>query len=460
MDQALLSNYKRDAWKKQIIKYGQITMLITFSILALYAIKTNLDIFDRSSWNVEENMGESSVGQSKEFFERTKPHVNIGTIGHVGHGKTTLTAAISKVTANEYGGQAIDIWSLDNEVDEQERSLTISPSYIDYETSIRHYAHIDVPGHVDFVGNAIRGMSQMDAAILVVAANEGIMPQTKEHVLAARQMGVSHIVVFINKVDMVGDWGELEDLEMEVRDMLSTYDYAGDDCPVIFGSALGALNEESEAVEMIMSLIDSFDSYIPEAERAIDEDFLMPIAEKFSIPGKGTVVMGRIETGRVHTGDEVDLIGLSDGKTSKSLACNGLEIFHKLIEEGRAGELVSVLLRDTNIDDVKRGMVLSQPWSSFEQHTVFEAEIYVLSKDEGGRHTPFSTGFSPVFYIRGAQITGTIEVLNGDEIANPGDNVSIKVLLGKSAVLHQGLRFLIRDGTTIGSGAIIYSYFY
>lgn len=455
MDQALLSNYKRDAWKKQIIKYGQITMLITFSILALYAIKTNLDIFDSSSWNVKQNIGESSVGQSKEVFERVFPHVNIGTIGHVGHGKTTLTAAISKVTANEYGGQAIDIWSLDNEVEEQERGLTISPSYIDYETSIRHYAHIDVPGHPDFVGNAIRGMSQMDAAILVVAANEGIMPQTKEHVLAARQMGVSHIVVFINRVDMFGDEGELEHLEMEVRDMLSAYDFAGDDCPVIFGSALGAFNGEHHWVKAIMSLIDSFDSYIPEPERAIDEDFLMPIAEKFSIPGQGTVVMGRIETGVVHTGDEVNIIGLSESQTS---VCTGLEIFHELIDEGRAGELVSVLLRDTNIDDVKRGMVLSQLWSSFEQHTTFEAEIYVLSKSEGGRHTPFFTGFSPVFYIRGAQITGTIELINGYEIANPGDNVSIKVVLEKSAVMRQGLRFLIRDGTTIGSGVIEKSY--
>jgi elongation factor Tu len=388
---------------------------------------------------------------AKEKFERTKPHVNVGTIGHVDHGKTTLTAAISAVLTKVHGGEVKDFAQIDNAPEERERGITINTSHIEYDTAARHYAHVDCPGHADYIKNMITGAAQMDGAILVVAATDGPMPQTREHILLSRQVGVPFIIVFMNKCDMVDDEELLELVEMEVRELLSEYDFPGDDLPVIQGSALGALNGEEQWEAKVIELADALDTYIPEPERAIDGAFIMPIEDVFSISGRGTVVTGRVERGIVKVGDEVEVVGIRD--TQKS-TCTGVEMFRKLLDEGRAGENCGVLLRGLKREDVERGQVLCQP-GSILPHTKFESEVYVLSKDEGGRHTPFFKGYRPQFYFRTTDITGAVELPEGVEMVMPGDNLKFVVELINPVAMDEGLRFAIREGgRTVGAGVV------
>ncbi|WP_289028123.1 elongation factor Tu [uncultured Paraglaciecola sp.] len=388
---------------------------------------------------------------AKEKFERTKPHVNVGTIGHVDHGKTTLTAAITTVLAKTYGGDASAFDQIDNAPEERERGITISTSHVEYDTPTRHYAHVDCPGHADYVKNMITGAAQMDGAILVVAATDGPMPQTREHILLGRQVGVPYMVVFMNKCDMVDDEELLELVEMEVRELLSEYEFPGDDLPVIQGSALKALEGEAEWEAKIVELAEALDSYIPEPERDVDKPFLLPIEDVFSISGRGTVVTGRVERGILRTGDEVEIVGIKD--TTKS-TCTGVEMFRKLLDEGRAGENVGALLRGTKREDVERGQVLAKP-GSINPHTNFEAEVYVLSKDEGGRHTPFFKGYRPQFYFRTTDVTGAVELPEGVEMVMPGDNLKFKVELINPIAMDEGLRFAIREGgRTVGAGVV------
>jgi elongation factor Tu len=388
---------------------------------------------------------------AKEKFERSKPHVNVGTIGHVDHGKTTLTAAISAVLTKVHGGEVKDFAQIDNAPEERERGITINTSHIEYDTETRHYAHVDCPGHADYIKNMITGAAQMDGALLVVAATDGPMPQTREHILLSRQVGVPFIIVFMNKCDMVDDEELLELVEMEVRELLSEYEFPGDDLPVIQGSALGALNGEAQWEEKVVELADALDSYIPEPERAIDGAFIMPIEDVFSISGRGTVVTGRVERGIIKVGEEVEVVGIRD--TQKS-TCTGVEMFRKLLDEGRAGENCGVLLRGLKREDVERGQVLCQP-GSISPHTKFESEVYVLSKDEGGRHTPFFKGYRPQFYFRTTDITGAVELPEGVEMVMPGDNLKFVVELINPVAMDEGLRFAIREGgRTVGAGVV------
>jgi len=388
---------------------------------------------------------------SKEKFERTKPHVNVGTIGHVDHGKTTLTAAISTVLAKASGAEAKDFASIDNAPEERERGITISTSHVEYDTESRHYAHVDCPGHADYVKNMITGAAQMDGAILVVAATDGPMPQTREHILLSRQVGVPYIIVFMNKCDMVDDEELIELVEMEVRELLSEYDFPGDDLPLIQGSALKALEGEAEWEAKILELAEALDTYIPEPERDIDKPFLMPIEDVFSIAGRGTVVTGRVERGIVNIGNEVEIVGIKE--TTKT-TCTGVEMFRKLLDEGRAGENIGALLRGTKREDVERGQVLCAP-GSISPHTKFESEVYVLSKDEGGRHTPFFKGYRPQFYFRTTDITGAVELPAGVEMVMPGDNLKFVVELIAPVAMDEGLRFAIREGgRTVGAGVV------
>ena len=401
---------------------------------------------------------------AKEKFERNKPHVNVGTIGHVDHGKTTLTAALTRVCAEAFGGELKDFSQIDNAPEERERGITIATSHVEYDSEQRHYAHVDCPGHADYVKNMITGAAQMDGAILVCGATDGPMPQTREHILLSRQVGVPFIVVFLNKADLLAEdcggadseeYAEmLELVEMELRELLDEYEFPGDDTPIIPGSALMALNGE-DANEMgttaVRKLVDALDSYIPQPERAIDGNFLMPIEDVFSIQGRGTVVTGRIERGIVNVGDDVEMIGIKD--TTKS-TCTGVEMFRKLLDEGRAGENVGVLLRGTKREDVERGQVLAKP-GSITPHTKFEAEVYVLGKDEGGRHTPFFKGYRPQFYFRTTDITGACELPEGVEMVMPGDNVQMVVELINPIAMDEGLRFAIREGgRTVGAGVV------
>ena len=388
---------------------------------------------------------------SKEKFERNKPHVNVGTIGHVDHGKTTLTAALTKVMAAKMGGEVKAFDEIDNAPEEKARGITIATSHVEYESETRHYAHVDCPGHADYVKNMITGAAQMDGAILVVSAADGPMPQTREHILLSRQVGVPYIVVFMNKADMVDDEELLELVEMEIRELLDVYEFPGDDTPVITGSALKALEGEEKYVEKIVELVDALDSYIPEPERAVDGDYLMPVEDVFSISGRGTVVTGRIERGIVHVGDEIEIVGIKD--TVKT-TCTGVEMFRKLLDEGQAGDNVGVLLRGTKREDVERGQVLCAP-GSITPHTKFEAEVYVLSKDEGGRHTPFFDGYRPQFYFRTTDITGACDLPEGTEMVMPGDNVKMTVTLINPIAMEDGLRFAIREGgRTVGAGVV------
>ena len=388
---------------------------------------------------------------AKEKFERNKPHVNVGTIGHVDHGKTTLTAAISAVLTKVHGGEVKDFAQIDNAPEERERGITINTSHIEYDTETRHYAHVDCPGHADYIKNMITGAAQMDGAILVVAATDGPMPQTREHILLSRQVGVPFIIVFMNKCDMVDDEELLELVEMEVRELLSEYEFPGDDLPVIQGSALGALQGEEKWEAKVIELADALDTYIPEPERAIDGAFIMPIEDVFSISGRGTVVTGRVERGIIKVGEEVEVVGIRD--TQKS-TCTGVEMFRKLLDEGRAGENCGVLLRGLKREDVERGQVLCQP-GSISPHTKFESEVYVLSKDEGGRHTPFFKGYRPQFYFRTTDITGAVELPEGVEMVMPGDNLKFVVELINPVAMDEGLRFAIREGgRTVGAGVV------
>jgi len=388
---------------------------------------------------------------AKEKFERTKPHVNVGTIGHVDHGKTTLTAAISAVLTKVHGGEVKDFAQIDNAPEERERGITINTSHIEYDTAVRHYAHVDCPGHADYIKNMITGAAQMDGAILVVAATDGPMPQTREHILLSRQVGVPYIIVFMNKCDVVDDDELLELVEMEVRELLSEYDFPGDDLPVIQGSALGALQGDEKWEAKIIELADQLDTYIPEPERAIDGAFIMPIEDVFSISGRGTVVTGRVERGIIKVGEEVEVVGIRD--TQKS-TCTGVEMFRKLLDEGRAGENCGVLLRGLKREDVERGQVLCAP-GSILPHTKFESEVYVLSKDEGGRHTPFFKGYRPQFYFRTTDITGAVELPEGVEMVMPGDNLKFVVELINPVAMDEGLRFAIREGgRTVGAGVV------
>ncbi|WP_371187036.1 elongation factor Tu [Thalassotalea maritima] len=388
---------------------------------------------------------------AKEKFERSKPHVNVGTIGHVDHGKTTLTAAISAVLTKTHGGEVRDFAQIDNAPEERERGITINTSHIEYDTADRHYAHVDCPGHADYVKNMITGAAQMDGAILVVAATDGPMPQTREHILLSRQVGVPYIIVFMNKCDMVDDEELLELVEMEVRELLSEYDFPGDDLPVVQGSALGALNGEAQWEEKVLELANHLDTYIPEPERAIDGDFILPIEDVFSIQGRGTVVTGRVERGIIRVGDDVEIVGIKD---TTSTTCTGVEMFRKLLDEGRAGENCGVLLRGTKRDEVQRGQVLAKP-GSITPHTKFESEVYVLTKDEGGRHTPFFKGYRPQFYFRTTDITGAVELPEGVEMVMPGDNLKFVVELINPIAMDEGLRFAIREGgRTVGAGVV------
>jgi len=390
---------------------------------------------------------------SKEKFERTKPHVNVGTIGHVDHGKTTLTAALTKVAAELQGGEFKDYDQIDNAPEERERGITIATAHVEYETEGRHYAHVDCPGHADYVKNMITGAAQMDGAILVVSAADGPMPQTREHILLGRQVGVPYIVVYMNKCDQVDDDELLELVEMEIRELLSDYDFPGDDTPMVMGSALKALegDESDIGVPSVKKLLDVLDDYIPQPERDIDQAFLLPIEDVFSISGRGTVVTGRVERGIVKVGEELEIIGVRD--TQKTV-CTGVEMFRKLLDEGRAGENVGVLLRGTKRDDVERGQVLAHP-GSINPHTTFEAEVYILSKDEGGRHTPFFKGYRPQFYFRTTDITGACELPEGVEMVMPGDNVKMVVTLINPIAMEEGLRFAIREGgRTVGAGVV------
>ena len=390
---------------------------------------------------------------AKEKFERTKPHVNVGTIGHVDHGKTTLTAAITTILSKKFGGAAKKYDEIDNSPEEKARGITINTSHVEYETAKRHYAHVDCPGHADYVKNMITGAAQMDGAILVVSSADGPMPQTREHILLARQVGVPYIIVYMNKADMVDDAELLELVEMEIRELLSKYDFPGDDTPIIVGSALKALEgDQSDIGEpSIMKLAEALDSYIPEPERAIDKPFLMPVEDVFSISGRGTVVTGRVERGIIKVGEEIEIVGISP--TVKT-TCTGVEMFRKLLDQGQAGDNVGVLLRGTKREEVQRGQVLAKP-GSIKPHTKFSAEIYVLSKDEGGRHTPFFNGYRPQFYFRTTDVTGSIELPAGTEMVMPGDNVSIKVSLIQPIAMDEGLRFAIREGgRTVGAGVV------
>jgi elongation factor Tu len=390
---------------------------------------------------------------AKEKFERKKPHVNVGTIGHVDHGKTTLTAAITTIMAKKYGGTAKAYDQIDAAPEERERGITISTAHVEYESANRHYAHVDCPGHADYVKNMITGAAQMDGAILVVSAADGPMPQTREHILLSRQVGVPFIVVFLNKADMVDDAELLELVEMEVRDLLSSYEFPGDDIPIIVGSALKALEGDTSdiGVAAIEKLVETMDSYIPEPVRNIDKSFLLPIEDVFSISGRGTVVTGRVESGIVKVGEEVEIVGIRD--TVKT-TCTGVEMFRKLLDEGRAGDNVGVLLRGTKRDEVERGQVLAKP-GSIKPHTKFEAEVYVLSKDEGGRHTPFFNGYRPQFYFRTTDVTGTCDLPEGIEMVMPGDNVKMTVNLHSPIAMDEGLRFAIREGgRTVGAGVV------
>ena len=389
----------------------------------------------------------------KEKFERTKPHVNVGTIGHVDHGKTTLTAALTKVMAAKHGGEVKGYDQIDNAPEERERGITIATAHVEYESGNRHYAHVDCPGHADYVKNMITGAAQMDGAILVVSAADGPMPQTREHILLARQVGVPYIVVYLNKADQVDDDELLELVEMEVRDLLSTYEFPGDDTPIITGSALKAFDGDTSdiGIPSVEKLIEAMDSYIPVPERLIDGDFLMPVEDVFSISGRGTVVTGRIERGIVKVGDEIEIVGIKD--TEKSV-CTGVEMFRKLLDEGRAGDNVGVLLRGTKREEVERGQVLAKP-GSITPHTKFEAEVYILTKEEGGRHTPFFKGYRPQFYFRTTDVTGAVELPEGTEMVMPGDNVQMVVDLIAPIAMEDGLRFAIREGgRTVGAGVV------
>ena len=388
---------------------------------------------------------------AKEKFERTKPHVNVGTIGHVDHGKTTLTAALTKVCAEVFGGEIRDFDQIDNAPEERERGITIATSHVEYESDVRHYAHVDCPGHADYVKNMITGAAQMDGAILVVSAADGPMPQTREHILLSRQVGVPKIVVFMNKADMVDDEELLELVEIEVRELLDQYEFPGDDTPIIIGSALKALEGDADYAGKVKELVEALDEYIPEPERAVDQPFLMPIEDVFSISGRGTVVTGRVERGIVSVGDEIEIVGIKETQTT---TCTGVEMFRKLLDEGRAGENVGVLLRGTKREEVERGQVLSHP-GSITPHTKFEAEVYVLSKDEGGRHTPFFKGYRPQFYFRTTDVTGSVELPQDVEMVMPGDNVNMVVDLICPIAMDEGLRFAIREGgRTVGAGVV------
>jgi len=390
---------------------------------------------------------------AKEKFERTKPHVNIGTIGHIDHGKTTLTAAITKVLAGKGQAEFKAFDQIDNAPEERERGITIATAHVEYETDKRHYAHVDCPGHADYVKNMITGAAQMDGAILVVSAADGPMPQTREHILLARQVGVPYIVVFLNKADMVDDAELLELVELEIRELLSSYDFPGDDIPIIKGSALQALNgEKGELAEpAVLALMDAVDSYIPEPQRAIDKPFLMPVEDVFSISGRGTVATGRVERGIVKVGEEVEIVGIkATGKTTVT----GVEMFRKLLDEGRAGDNIGALLRGVKREDIERGQVLAKP-GSITPHTKFKAEAYILSKEEGGRHTPFFNGYRPQFYFRTTDVTGVVDLPAGTEMVMPGDNVAVTVNLITPIAMDEGLRFAIREGgRTVGAGVV------
>jgi elongation factor Tu len=401
---------------------------------------------------------------AKEAFERSKPHVNVGTIGHVDHGKTTLTAALTRVCSEVFGGEAVAFDGIDNAPEERERGITIATSHVEYESESRHYAHVDCPGHADYVKNMITGAAQMDGAILVCGATDGPMPQTREHILLSRQVGVPYIVVFLNKADLLAEdcggvdseeFEEMKELvEMELRELLDTYEFPGDDTPIICGSALMALNGQDDnglGTTAVKTLVETLDSYIPEPERAIDQPFLMPVEDVFSISGRGTVVTGRVERGIVKVGDEIEIIGIKD---TQKTTCTGVEMFRKLLDEGRAGENVGVLLRGTKRDEVERGQVLAIP-GSVTPHTKFEAEVYVLSKDEGGRHTPFFKGYRPQFYFRTTDVTGAVELPEGVEMVMPGDNINIVATLIAPIAMEEGLRFAIREGgRTVGAGVV------
>ncbi|SUA30373.1 elongation factor Tu [Neisseria meningitidis] len=387
---------------------------------------------------------------AKEKFERSKPHVNVGTIGHVDHGKT-LTAALTTILAKKFGGAAKAYDQIDNAPEEKARGITINTSHVEYETETRHYAHVDCPGHADYVKNMITGAAQMDGAILVCSAADGPMPQTREHILLARQVGVPYIIVFMNKCDMVDDAELLELVEMEIRDLLSSYDFPGDDCPIVQGSALKALEGDAAYEEKIFELAAALDSYIPTPERAVDKPFLLPIEDVFSISGRGTVVTGRVERGIIHVGDEIEIVGL---KETQKTTCTGVEMFRKLLDEGQAGDNVGVLLRGTKREDVERGQVLAKP-GTITPHTKFKAEVYVLSKEEGGRHTPFFANYRPQFYFRTTDVTGAVTLEEGVEMVMPGENVTITVELIAPIAMEEGLRFAIREGgRTVGAGVV------
>ncbi|RQK82785.1 elongation factor Tu [Neisseria meningitidis] len=388
---------------------------------------------------------------AKEKFERSKPHVNVGTIGHVDHGKTTLTAALTTILSKKFGGAAKAYDQIDNAPEEKARGITINTSHVEYETETRHYAHVDCPGHADYVKNMITGAAQMDGAILVCSAADGPMPQTREHILLARQVGVPYIIVFMNKCDMVDDAELLELVEMEIRDLLSSYDFPGDDCPIVQGSALKALEGDAAYEEKIFELAAALDSYIPTPERAVDKPFLLPIEDVFSISGRGTVVTGRVERGIIHDGDEIEIVGL---KETQKTTCTGVEMFRKLLDEGQAGDNVGVLLRGTKREDVERGQVLAKP-GTITPHTKFKAEVYVLSKEEGGRHTPFFANYRPQFYFRTTDVTGAVTLEEGVEMVMPGENVTITVELIAPIAMEEGLRFAIREGgRTVGAGVV------
>ena len=388
---------------------------------------------------------------AKEKFERSKPHVNVGTIGHVDHGKTTLTAALTTILAEKFGGTAKAYDQIDAAPEEKARGITINTAHVEYETETRHYAHVDCPGHADYVKNMITGAAQMDGAILVVSAADGPMPQTREHILLARQVGVPYIIVFMNKCDMVDDAELLELVEMEIRDLLSSYDFPGDDCPIVQGSALRALEGDAAYKEKIFELAAALDSYIPTPERAIDKPFLLPIEDVFSISGRGTVVTGRVERGVIKVGEEIEIVGL---KPTQKTTCTGVEMFRKLLDEGQAGDNVGVLLRGTKREEVERGQVLAKP-GTIPPHTKFEAEVYVLSKEEGGRHTPFFANYRPQFYFRTTDVTGAVTLSEGVEMVMPGENVKITVELIAPIAMENGLRFAIREGgRTVGAGVV------
>ena len=390
---------------------------------------------------------------AKEKFERNKPHVNVGTIGHVDHGKTTLTAALTRVCAETWGGTAVDFAGIDNAPEERERGITIATSHVEYDSPNRHYAHVDCPGHADYVKNMITGAAQMDGAILVCSAADGPMPQTREHILLSRQVGVPYIVVFMNKADMVDDEELLELVEMEIRELLDQYEFPGDDTPIIIGSALKALEGDTSDIGMpaVQKLVETLDEYIPEPERDIEKPFLMPIEDVFSISGRGTVVTGRVARGVVKVGEEIEIVGIRDTQTT---TCTGVEMFRKLLDEGRAGENVGVLLRGTKREDVERGQVLAKP-DSITPHTKFEGEVYVLSKDEGGRHTPFFKGYRPQFYFETTDVTGAVELPEGVEMVMPGDNVKMSVELIAPIAMEEGQRFAVREGgRTVGAGVV------